>query len=142
LAAVAGQLLADAEGDAIHRNLQPRYLLTPPELFGAARRAARDMAAGTDDLVVRAESRLGTGGVINPRTDSIVTGNATNWMLAAPSDQAAAVAIGSLNGRVEPTIRDYPLEGGRWGRGVDVFFDVAASVVTPEALYWSTGDDS
>ena len=139
LAVVGNQLLADVDGAAVHRGLQAKYLTVPPEILGKAKRLARDMSTGESDLVVRAESRLSSGGVVNPLNENLLAGNGRNWLLTCSSDQAAGAVIGSLNGRLEPSIRNYVLDQGQWGVGFDIVFDLAATVVGPESLYWSTG---
>ncbi len=139
IGAVGNQVLTDVDGNPVHRNLMPRFLLVPPELFGTGKEIVRGMQTGENDFIVRAESRLGTAGVVNPMNDSVVAGTATNWLLTCPSDQAAGVVVGSLNGKMEPSIRTYSLDQGQWGMGVDIIFDLAATALTPEALYWSTG---
>lgn len=140
LAAIAGQRLVDDEGDPIHVNLQPRYLIVPPDDLGPARRHARNMANGDgQDLIVRSESRLTTAGVVDPRDDELVAGNGNNWLLTAPQEQAPGVLVGYLNGGAEPTIRTYQLTGGEWGIGFDLNFDVGVTAVSGKPLYWSRG---
>ncbi len=139
LAAVANQLQSDREGDPVHAVHAARYLTVPPDLFGAGKRLARDMQTGEGDIVVRSESRLGSAGVVNPTTDEIVAGSVTNWLLSSPSDQAAGVVVGALNGRLEPQVREFVLDKGEFGLGFDVVLDLAATVVGPRSLYWSDG---
>ncbi len=139
LAAVGNQVATDEQGDPVHLGLSAAYLTVPPDLLGLGRRLARAMAIGDGDLIVRADSRLGTAGVVDPRNDTIVEGSATNWLLTCPSDQAAGVVIGALGGKVEPTIRHYALTQGEWGAGFDVKLDLACTVVDPKSLYFSTG---
>ena len=139
LAAVGNQVGADEESDPVHLGLSPRYLCIPPDLTGLGRRLARDMRTGDGDLIVRSESRLGAAGIVDPQTDEIIAGTATNWLLACPSDQAPGVAIGALGGSVEPTIRHYSLKNGEFGVGFDVKLDLACTVVNPKPLYFSTG---
>jgi hypothetical protein len=142
IAAVGGQVLTDADGAPVHRGLAAKYLIVPPKLSGKGKRLVREMSTGDGDLIVRAESRIGGAGVVNPIDGSVIVASNTNWMLACPSDQAAGVVVGSLDGAIEPSVRVYPLGRGRWGVGVDVVFDLACRVLTPEALYWSTGAES
>jgi hypothetical protein len=139
LAAVGNQTLPDVDERPVHRGLQARYLTVAPERYGLAKRLARNMATGEGDLIVRPESRLSTRGLVNPLNDQTTTANGTNWLLSCSSDQAAGVVIGSLNGVLEPSVRSYVLDQGQWGVGFDIVFDLACTVVTPEALYWSTG---
>ena len=139
LAAVGNQTHSDEQGDPIHVSRAARYLTVPPDLLGNAKRLARAMQTGDGDLIVRAESRLGAAGVVNPADDTIVEGSTTNWMLACPGDQAAGVVVGSLFGRFDPKVRHFILDQGEWGMGFDVCLDLAATVMDPESMYWSTG---
>jgi len=139
LAAVGGQVAEDEAGGPVHQGLSAGYLIVPPALFGLGKRLAHAMATGEGDLVVRAESRLGDAGVVDPRDDTIIEGSLTDWMLACPSEQAPGVVVGSLGGRVEPTIRNYELREGEWGLGFDIFLDLACTVVDGKPLYFSTG---
>jgi hypothetical protein len=78
IGAVGLQHLTDDEGDPIHANLQAKYLMVPPQLVGAGRRAVRNMLCDDDAFEIRQESRLSALGVVNPKTDTIATGSATN----------------------------------------------------------------
>jgi len=138
--AMCSQIPTDEEGDPVHQNYAPRFLIVPPSLYGAGRRLVHNMATGDgQDLVVRSESRLTTTGVVNPRTDEVVAANGTSWLLACSSDQAAGVVVGFLNGRGEPRIRRFELTGGAWGFGFDVSFSVGVTAADPRALYLSLG---
>ena len=140
LAAVANQTRPDREGDPVHVGNAARYLVTPPNLFGTAKRLARAMQTGDGDLIVRAESRIGSAGVLNPTTDEIVSGLITNWLLTSPTDRAAGVVVGALSGRMEPKVREFVLDGnGEYGIGFDVCMDLAATVVGPASMYFSDG---
>ncbi len=140
VATVANQTLTDEEGDAVHQNLTPRYLTVPPALYGPAKRLARNMQTGEGDLIVRSESRIGDGGVLNPSTEEILVGGNVRWYLSCASDQVAGVVVGGLFGKLEPTIREYHLTGnGEYGIGFDVKLDIGVTVVGPKTLYSSTG---
>ena len=139
MGAIGAQTGIDEDGDPIHLGLSGRYLVVPPAIEGAARRLVRNMATGTGDLIVRPESRLTDAGVVDPTADVVLEGNNTNWLLAAPADQATGLVLGVLNGQMEPDIRSYELTGGQFGVGFDVQFSCAAAVVDPKPLYWSAG---
>ncbi len=139
LAAVGNQVGADDRGDPVHLGLWPKFLTVPPDLFGLAKRLARAMATGQGDLSVRAESRLGAAGVVDPEREVVATGLATNWLLSCPADAGPGVVLGALNGRVEPSIRHYALGAGEWGIGFDVVLDLACTVAGPRSLYFSNG---
>ncbi len=53
------------------------------------------------DLVVRAESRLSSTGFVDESTDELVSGNGTNWLLAAPNRKGrqSLWAIWTASGR-------------------------------------------
>jgi len=139
VAAVGNQTLQDSQDDPIHVNLNARFLVVPPDLNATARGVARDLRLGdSSDLVVRSESRLGAGGVVDPDTDELVTGSATNWLLCAPHTRPSVV-FGGLNGNLVPKIRGYELDQGQWGRGWDIVLDVGAAIVDYRGLYKSTG---
>lgn len=139
MAAIVNQTKSDADGDPVHRGLSPRYLIVPGDLFGSAKALARAISTAENDLVVRPESRIGSAGLVDPATDSIVAGTATNWLLACLADQGPAIVLGALGGRTEPRIRQFELDAGQWGRGFDVSLSLAARAVDPQSLYWSTG---
>ena len=141
LAAIAGQTLVDERGDASHINLSGRLLVVPPVLYGAGRRLANAMAAFDEtDLKVVSESRLSTAGIVDPRSDVIVAGNDTNFLVAASSDQAPSIVVGHLEGQPEPDVRHFAFDrDGLWGIGVDVRFDVGVTAVDGRPLFWSTG---
>jgi hypothetical protein len=90
-------------------------------------------------LIVRGESRLGSAGVVNPDTDEVVTGTNTNWLLASPAELTPGVVLGTVNGKIEPTIRSFRLDQGQWGIGFDVQLSLAATVLDPKGLYFATG---
>jgi hypothetical protein len=140
LSAVANQVGQDEEGDPVHLGQAARYLTVPPNLFGLGKRLARLMATGEGDLIVRSESRLGAAGIVDPRSDEIIEGSTTNWLLSCPSDQAAGVVVGALDGKVEPTIRSFALSGGESGVGFDIRLNLACTVSNPKSLYFSTGN--
>ena len=140
LAAVAGQVLEDEDGDPVHLGLAGRYLLVPPPIIGTARRAARAIQlADGHDLVVRAESRLSATGVVDPVDGEGVQGTSTNWLLTADSSAWPSVVIGGLNGPPRPRVRRGRLDQGEWGACWDVKLDIAAAVADHRGLYFSAG---
>ncbi|MFO0819060.1 MAG: hypothetical protein U1A77_14025 [Pirellulales bacterium] len=136
--ALAGQTLQDAKhGDSIHINLGPKFLIVNPLLATVARKAARNLMLDDDqDLEVRVESRLGTKGVIDPNSDTIVEGSATSWLLAAP--QRPGLVVSGLNGSLRPTIRESDLTNGQWGKCFDAVVDIGAAALDFRPLYYST----
>jgi hypothetical protein len=141
IGAVINQVREDEDGSPIHRGLNPRYLVVPGQLVGAARRLVSDMAAGDDGgLIVRGESRLSAAGLIDPRDPEVLrSGSTTNWLLACPQEQAAGIVLGALSGNLNPRIRTYELDQGEWGLGWDVSLPLACAALDGQALYFSTG---
>ena len=140
IAAVGGQTREDIDGGAIHDNAEPRVLLVPPALAAKARKLVRDLQLGDGhDIEVRAESRLGTAGVVDPDGGTVYTGSDTNWLLAALAASTPSILMGGLGGSLEPKIRSYSLSEGAWGMGYDVLLDVGATAIDHRGLYWSAG---
>ncbi len=140
MAAIASQTSETEDEAPVHLALTPRYLITPPSLYGLAARLNVAMDAGSGPpLVVRPESRLSTAGVFDPLSESTIEANGTSWLLAAPGEQAAGIVLALLNGQTEPRIRSYELDQGEWGTGFDVSFSCAAAAVDGRPLYWSSG---
>jgi hypothetical protein len=146
-AAIAGQVAADARGDAVHLNLGPKYLIVPPALQGTASRQVHFRSLGTDaDLIVRSESRLGPAGVTDPQSDTVINGTCVNWLLAASDSDAPSIVVGSIgteDGKIKPTIRQFDLAGpgspGQWGIALDVVLDLGCAALDWRPLYWSAG---
>jgi hypothetical protein len=144
IGALGNQTSKDENGKPIHRGLVPQTLAVAPEKVGAAKRLVRNMQTGdAADLVVRAESRLSTAGLVNPTAADdapLLAGNGKNWLLAAPASQAPSLVLAALFGKVEPSIRYFTLKEGQWGIGFDVSLSVAAAAVDGKPLYWSSGE--
>jgi hypothetical protein len=150
-AAIGNQVAPDGRGDAVHLNLSGRYLITPPQLYGPARRSARlRQMMSSGDLIVRSESRLGPQGVVDPVSDTVIAGSATNWLMVAPADQAPSILVGALdgstdeNGKIAPTIRQSALgpsagSPGQWGLCLDVLLDLGVSALDWRGIYFSAG---
>lgn len=139
MGAIAGQTGMDADDNPVHLGLSPRYLIVPPLKAGLARRLVRNMVNGDgQDLIVRAESRLTTA-MVDPATEEVIEPNGTNWLLAAPGEQAPSLILGLLDGQAEPTVRSFRLERGEWGVGFDISLSAAATAIDGKPLYWSAG---
>jgi hypothetical protein len=137
--AIGDQIATDIDGFPVHLGMVARYLICPPLLYQSAKELMHDFTTNEGDLIVRQESRMNATGVLDPRGDVIRTGSSTNWLLAAPADQGPSLVIGTLNGRMEPRIRQFSLDRGQWGVGFDISFDLAVTAVSGKPLYWSSG---
>jgi hypothetical protein len=135
-------------------NLQPRYLIVPQALYWSAdilvnspqRIIAADSGGVKNPLLgmlgVIADDRIGTAGVIDPRTGSVVAGSDTNWLLVCkPGDQGAkTIMVGYLQGTGRaPKIRSFVLDRGQWGIGWDISFDIGVKALDYRAMYFATG---
>ena len=124
----------------MHSNLSARYLLVPPQLVGKARRAVRNMVLGdSQDIIVHQESRLSAFGIVDPKTDNVILGSATNWLLAATASSRPSVVVGGLGGNLRPIIRTTKLDKGQWGTAFDIILDIGAAIVDYRGLYFATG---
>lgn len=140
-AAIAGQVGEDSDGVPVHQGLVPRYLVTgPAQWFSGRVAAATSILNDGGDLVVRSDSRLGTSGMENPASGELIAGNGTNFLVAAPGEQAPSLVLGLLDGRESPRVREFTLDRGQWGVGFDVSLAAAAGIVDWRPLYWSTGE--
>jgi hypothetical protein len=135
-------------------NLQPRFLIVPQALYWSAdilvdspqRIIAADSGGVKNPLLgmlgVIADDRIGTAGVIDPRTGSVVAGSDTNWLLVCkPGDQGAkTIMVGYLQGTGRaPKIRSFVLDRGQWGIGWDISFDIGVKALDYRAMYFATG---
>jgi hypothetical protein len=141
IAAIGKQYLtAEPDSYPVHSNLQARYLMVPPDLVGAARRAVRNMVLGDgNDIEVRQESRLSSVGVVDPKTGTVYSGSATAWLLTAPAGSRPTLAVGGLDGNLTPQIRRFMLDKGQWGVGWDVVCDLGAIALDYRGAYYSVG---
>ena len=139
--AVASQTIDDPTHDdsALHLNLQPQFLIVAPALVAVARKAVRNLTLDDgQDLEVRAESRLGPVGVVDPDDhDVVVEGDNTAWLLAARAAQRPGLVVSGLNGSLAPSIRQTDLDRGQWGRQWDVVLDIGAAALDWRPLYYS-----
>lgn len=141
--AIAGQTRPITEDATVfaHDNLNPSYLLVPPTLINTAHELVAGMTAGGSPVLnVRGESRLSDSGFLDPGSDTVRSGNGTNWMMACSAAEAPSLCLGLLNGRREPRVRSYELKNGRWGRGFDIDLSVGVQAVDGRPVYFSTGD--
>lgn len=135
-------------------NLKPAYLVVPQDLHYDAQvlikspeRIIAAASGGTLNpllgvLGVLADARLGVAGVVDPRTNAVVAGSATNWLLVCrPGDQGAkTVMVGYLAGTGRaPKIRSFILDKGQWGMGWDVAFDIGVKALDYRGMYFSAG---
>jgi len=135
-------------------NLNPKFLIVPQALYFSAdtlvnspQRIISADSGGTKNpllglLGVIGDDRIGTAGVVDPRTGSVVAGADTNWLLVCrPGDQGAkTVMVGYLAGTGRaPKIRSYVLDRGQWGLGWDVSFDIGVKALDFRAMYFSAG---
>ena len=139
--AVAGHTGVDDGGNPVHYNLRPNFLIVCPSKLHEARRLVRPTIVDGSELRVLAESRMGQAGVLDPVAGEVlVAGNGRNWMLAAGGEQKASLVLSLLHGATEPRIRQFALDGGRWGIGFDVSFSCGVTALSGAPLYWSTSD--
>ena len=139
IGAIGNQISTDEQDDPVHLGAFGKFLVVPPAKFGLAKRLVRNMSTGRGDLFVRSESRLSAINTVDPRTDSLTTGNGNNWLLAAPAVQAPSLVLGLLFGKAEPDVRSYKLDSGSWGIGFDIVFSCAVAAVDGRPLYWAEG---
>lgn len=140
IGAIGSQVGRDANNAPVHLNLRPSVLFVPPAKFGAAARLAHAMEVNGAGPSVRAESRLDSTGVLDPKDGStLLTANGSNWMLAASAAQSPSLVLATLDGMNSPTVRTYALRQGQWGWGFSINFDCAAFALDGKGLYWSSG---
>jgi len=153
---LSGDAVQDAMGamknqreDGRALNLRGLYLIVPPELeflaqqiTASAERGNTGSADGTlnplrsANLQVRSDSRISTGGVVDPRDDAQLVGTATNWFL---SSSQPMIEVGFVGGQRTPRVRSYTLEQGQWGVGWDVNHDIGAQALDYRGLQKSAG---
>lgn len=133
--------------------LRARHLIVPPDrtfeaqiILNSQQRIVAADSGGTlnplQDLgiSIHADARIGAGGVVDPHTEDVRTGSATNWFLATDETQAPAIAVGYLRGTDrKPHVREFVLDRGRFGIGWDVRIDIAAAAIDYRGIYKATG---
>lgn len=140
IAAIQNTQQWDADRNAIALNIPAAHLVVPPDLKVTAAGILNGIRLGQgDDLVLHAEARIGSNGVINPTDKTSRVGTATNWFLFAPKVVANAIEVVYLHGKREPSINRYALEEGRWGVGFAVRHSIGAIVIGWRGCYKATG---
>jgi hypothetical protein len=127
-------------------NLPLNFLLLPRQLKWRAKQLLnsserRDNTAnlqyGTantlagEEINWLADSRLGTGGCIDPETGLAYTGTATNWYATSSPgvNGAKTLVFGYRTGTNRaPKVRKYMLSEGTWGVGWDINLDIGCGV--------------
>jgi hypothetical protein len=143
MSAICSQVAPDDQGNSVHQNLTPKYLIVAPKLYAKARALVRfQKLDDANDLKVLAESRLGPTGLLDPNSEQNVVGSDSAWMLAADSIALPSIIIGALGGSLEPVVRQYDLAGpgqgaGRWGIGLDCHLDAGVTALDWRGLYFS-----
>jgi hypothetical protein len=143
--AVRNQTITPASGkiEIVHLNLQPKYLIVPPDLEYTAREILRlrKLDDSSIDLQLRVESRLGPQGVVNPATGVKVTGSALNWLVTCDNSVAPWLLRGILEGQTGPRTRVGDLRGGegQYGMAVDVSQALTVSCCDYKSAYFSVG---
>jgi hypothetical protein len=113
LQAIAGHVFLDGEQKPIHVNLAAKYLVVPPALLGTAMQLARLFNTGApSDLQVRVDSRVSAAGVRDPLSGELHAGSDTAWYLFAPAVNRAAIAVGALDGMMEPDVSTFTFAPG------------------------------
>ena len=86
-------------------------------------------------LQIRSDSRI-ENGVIDPTTETLRSGSATRWMLAADPNRVPTITLAFLagTGRV-PQTRNFVLDRGQWGMGWDIKFDIGVGALGYRGLY-------
>ena len=116
-------------------DVEPRFLLCPPELRRTARKLAREERISDGrDLRVLVEHRL-SNGATDPTDDTVRAGSASTWFLMAGGQPT--IEIGFLFSP-KPHIRSFTLDKGQWGMGWDVKMDIGAKALAFEAMRKAT----
>jgi hypothetical protein len=91
-----------------------------------------------DNLTLVTDDRIGATGVWNPMTKAMVTGSATNWFVTAGPRRGVRVLYRRGTNR-QPAVRNFTLDRGQWGFGVDMVMDMGRAPMDYRGLYKSTG---
>ena len=141
-AAIRNQTLTQPDGTIQFLNLEPRFLLVPPQLEDAARETLRLQKLDDPkvDLQLRIESRMGGSAVSDPLSGQTASGSATNWLVACDSSNPFIVG-GKLAGSAMPTIRwgEARPGSGMWGVLLDVAAHFACAAIDWRPGYFSAG---
>jgi hypothetical protein len=132
-------------GEIIHHELRPRYLLVPPALEQTAKQALRLQMLDDPkvDLQLIVSSRMSAVGVVDPITGEIHVGSDTNWALFCDASEAPCFACGYLAGQQQPAVRMASLGGGgvggMWGLSWDIRQGIAVAGIDYKGAVWSDG---
>jgi hypothetical protein len=135
--AISGCTL-DSHGVPQHPNLRARFLVVPPALEGVGRELLDTVAnANRDDLQLRVESRIGATGCWDHQSGQLRTGSDSAWYLAARAANRPCLVLSTYSGTTAPRVRDFELEGGRFGRGFDIEISAHVQPIDFRGLYKS-----
>lgn len=134
----------------------PRYLIVPSDLMWTAQDLVQPGAliklfADTADpvysqrnpfaqmgMIPVVDDRLGSVGVVDPRTGATRTGTATNWFLTTGGRRGLRVVYRRGTNR-QPQMRSFVLQQGQWGMGYDINFDIGVKFIDFRSWYMSVG---
>ena len=137
-------------------NIAPRFLLVASALRWTAKELTKydvlqKLFATSNDpyyspmnvlaeegITPRVDDRLGTTGVLDPRTESMQPGSDTAWYLASGGIKSIRVAYLRGTNR-SPVMRSFILDKGQWGIGWDINLDIAAAFMEYRTWYKSDG---
>lgn len=146
-AAMAVQVMTDKSGKTKPMNLRAGWVIVPRTLRASAKtitKSATVVSGSTTPIAsnnphdgeyfMRSDARLDTG-VIDPRTDTMVTGSTGKWYLGEASGQhSLQVGYRRGTGRA-PQVRTMRLnQPGQFGVGWDVVHDIGVGVVSPKGM--------
>lgn len=150
-AAIAAMKLLQENG--VNLNTTPTHLLVPPTLMWLALeliKSAGIVIAGTAGSVTERgtknvlegivsvvdDPRL-ENGLIDPDSETLLSGSASDWFLAANGMPTVEVAYLRGKGRV-PSVRSFTLDKGSWGIGWDINLDIGAKAMAVQGLRKTT----
>lgn len=157
ITAMVRQRLSRTSGDPGKQlTIRPRFLIVPAELEWTAREltaaaALAKLFADSSDpyyaqlnllaqegLRVVVDDRIGSIGVMDPRSGNARTGTDANWFLTSGGSRGLRVAYRRGTGR-QPQMRNFTLDRGQWGLGWDINMDIGAAFLDYRPWYKSTG---
>ncbi len=145
--AMAAQIVKNKSGVARPLNLMAGFLIVPRALrpLGKQITASTLVVSGnttqagnanpfSGEYQLRSDARLDVG-VVDPRTETKLSGSATTWYIAEQSGQQA-IQVGYRRGTGRaPSIRVRPLtQPGQFGIGWDIAHDVGVGVIKAAAM--------
>lgn len=146
-AAMAVQVVTDKSGKTKPMNLRAGWVIVPRTLRASAKtvtKSATVVSGSTTPIAsnnphdgeyqMRSDARLDTG-VVDPRTDTMVTGSTGKWYLGEASGQhSLQVGYRRGTGRA-PQVRTMRLsQPGQFGVGWDVLHDIGVGVIEAVGL--------